>query len=239
ERSRFIQAFDRVVDDLEFSPKSTSPHFELFNAAFTGKFNNFKWLALGYAKGEEIGVADAIGKITDGKGRGSLHFAAFGGSLNVCKYLHETLKLDVDVKDKNGHTPLYLATVKGCLDTVMYLLEKGANADASDHTNHTPLHCAAKIVIIGKYCDCIKNFTYLGDLKIMTLLLSRGVRVDVPSGSGTALLVAACTGHQDAVKLLLNHGANPNFASGHGGMFRPLMSTIFSKSWGSLELLLQ
>ncbi|MCL7043390.1 hypothetical protein MKW94_021002, partial [Papaver nudicaule] len=98
----------------------------------------------------------------------------------------------------------------------------GANADASNDTNYTPLHCAAKI----------------GNTKIMTLLLKRGARVDVASTNGTALLRAACIGHRDAIKVLLDHGANPNVVCPRG-MLRPLMSAIIAKSWESMELLLQ
>ncbi|MCL7043873.1 hypothetical protein MKW94_023091, partial [Papaver nudicaule] len=222
QRSRIIQAMDKAMDDLEYAPKSSSEHFQLFNAAYTGKLNYFKSLALDNTKGDETGVGNAIIKFRDEDKRGSLHFAASGGSLNICKYLLDTLKLKVDAKDHYGHTPLYLAAKKGHLDTVRYLLEMGANADASNDTKYTPLHCAAKT----------------GDTKIITLLLSRGARVDVASTNGTALQTAACIGLPDAIKVLLDHGANPNVVTPHG-MLRPLMSVILAKSWECVELLLQ
>ncbi|KAI3855409.1 hypothetical protein MKX03_025367, partial [Papaver bracteatum] len=276
QETMFLQAMDRSVDDREYSPKSSSPHFAFFNAAYTEKIHNIKWLASEHAKGEEIGVATAIGKMRDEDERGCLHFAAAGGSLEVCKYLIETLKLDVDPKDEHGHTPLYHAAIKGRLKTFRYLLEKGANVDAATDTNYTPLHCAAKIVnknlLFGNYCDCIKNFTGVSfvdtldywsggctslhelnfsacNTKIMTLLLSRGARVDVASRTGTALQRAAICGHRGAVKVLLDHNANvmkfyrlsftmqPNVVTSQG-MLRPLMSAILGKSWETMELLL-
>ncbi|XP_026394970.1 ankyrin-3-like isoform X2 [Papaver somniferum] len=218
QETMFLQAMDRFVDDREYSPKSSSPHFAFFNAAYTNKIHNFKY----HAKCEEIGVATTIGKMRDEDERGCLHFAAAGGSLEVCKYLIETLKLDVDPKDEHGHTPLYHAAIKGRLKTVRYLLEMGANADAATDTNYTPLHCAAKI----------------GNTKIMTLLLSRGARVDVASRTGTALQRAASCGHRGAVRVLLDHSANPNVVTSQG-MLRPLMSAILGKSWETMELLLQ
>ncbi|MCL7033936.1 hypothetical protein MKW94_015454, partial [Papaver nudicaule] len=56
-------------------------------------------LALDHAKGKGIEVKEEIRKAKDKYGRGSLHIAAEGGSLVICKYLIETLKLDVDPKD--------------------------------------------------------------------------------------------------------------------------------------------
>ncbi|XP_026451392.1 protein TANC1-like [Papaver somniferum] len=203
-----------------FGGDSSSPHFELFPAAYTGKLNRFKRLALDHAKGEGIAVEKSIAKAVDECGQGSLHIAAEGGSLNVCKYLLETLKLDVNSKDKSGITPLYTAILNGHLDTFRYLFENGVNADASDDMNFTPLHCAA-----------VK-----GDTNIITLLLSRGVHIDVATRAGTALHYAVVEGHQNAVKVLLDHGANPNVVSSQG---RPLISAILRKSWECVELLLQ
>ncbi|KAI3893440.1 hypothetical protein MKX03_020284, partial [Papaver bracteatum] len=157
-------------------------------------------------------------------GEGSLqclHISAVGGNLNVCKYLIEKLKLAVDSKDGTACTPLHHASIRGRYDMVRYLLEKGANPDASDDMNGTPLHYGAKS----------------GDTKIINLLLSRGVRVDVSTSSGTALQFAAEFGHRDVVKVLLDHGANPNIDSQR--MLKPLISTILIKSWECMKLLLQ
>ncbi|XP_026385337.1 ankyrin-1-like [Papaver somniferum] len=205
---------------------------ELFKTAYTGNLSRFKRLALKHAEAQGIEVGKAIGKLVDvgGKGlgkifdeggRGCLHFAAEGGSLNVCKYLLDTLKVDVDAIDGKGYTPLCRAIEKGHLDTVRYLLEKGANADAPDDKNYTPLQIAVKS----------------GDTKMIASLLSKGVHLDVANRVGTALEIAAGLGHQNAVKMLLDHGANPNVAS--PSLQRPLILAISAKSWESVEHLLQ
>ncbi|KAI3893439.1 hypothetical protein MKX03_020283, partial [Papaver bracteatum] len=193
--------------------EAPAPHCELLNAAYKGELSRFKRSALNHAKGEGIGVKESIEKLKLEDGRGCLHFAAAGGSLQVCKYLLEKLKLDVDSRDGEGSTPLYHACAEGHFDMVRYLLEKGANPDASNDTNRTPLHQAAKS----------------GDTRIINLLLSRGVRVDVVSSSGNALQFAAALGHPDAVKLLLDHGADPNCDNSQG-MLRPLFAAMFTKS---------
>ncbi|KAI3893438.1 hypothetical protein MKX03_020282, partial [Papaver bracteatum] len=202
---------------------------KLINAAYDGKLKLFERLASNLAKGEGIGVAEAIGKVKGENGLdggGCLHSAAIGGSLNVCKYLIEDLKLDVDSRDRKGRTPLLHASLKGHFDTFRYLLEKGADPDVSDDMNATPLICAAKS----------------GDTKIITLLLSRGVRVDVAArictGSFTALWYAASNGHPDAVKVLLDHGANPNGANSPGSLTALITATL-GKSWECMRLLLQ
>ncbi|KAI3845268.1 hypothetical protein MKW98_009334 [Papaver atlanticum] len=176
-------------------------HFELFDAAYIENLNRFKRLALDHAKAEGIEVGKAIQKLVDeGSGESLLHAAATGG----------------------GYAPLHHAIYKGHLDIVRYLLEKGANADASSDGNYTPLHIVAKT----------------GDTKIITLLLSRGVHIDGATRIGTSLQYAAGHGHRDAVKVLLDHGANPNPVIGQG-MLRPLTTAILFESWECMELLLQ
>ncbi|MCL7030983.1 hypothetical protein MKW94_016701, partial [Papaver nudicaule] len=219
-----------------FQLDSRSPDLELFKAAYAGNLHDFKRLALNHAEKKGVGLGKAIGKLIDERGRGSLHFAAEGGRLNVCIYLLEKLKLDVDSKDNCGKTPLLNAIRGGHLDTVRYLLEKGANVDASDDLDFTPLQCAAT----------------MGDAKIIALLLSKGVHVNVATRIGTALQIAAYSDRRDVVKMLLDHGANvswvilvvlnsclsPNVVACQG-MLRPLISAIFGKSWDCVELLLQ
>ncbi|MCL7022380.1 hypothetical protein MKW94_028824, partial [Papaver nudicaule] len=58
-------------------------------------------LALDHAKGKGIGVTEAIGKLRDKHGKRLLHYAAEGGRLEICRYLIEKLKLDVDPKAAN------------------------------------------------------------------------------------------------------------------------------------------
>lgn len=51
---------------------------------------------------EGNGLAKTIADIKDANKRGALHFAAREGKNEVCKYLLEELKLDVDNKDEDG-----------------------------------------------------------------------------------------------------------------------------------------
>ena len=47
-------------------------------------------------------MSNTVADIKDANKRGALHFAAREGQTEVCKYLLEELKLDVDTKDEDG-----------------------------------------------------------------------------------------------------------------------------------------
>lgn len=49
------------------------------------------------------GLSQTIANIKDANKRGALHFAAREGKTEVCKYLLEELKLDVNTKDEDGN----------------------------------------------------------------------------------------------------------------------------------------
>jgi ankyrin repeat protein len=63
---------------------------------------NFIGIDLAGQLDEGKGLATTVADIKDANKRGALHFAAREGSTEVCKYLLEELKLDVDTKDEDG-----------------------------------------------------------------------------------------------------------------------------------------
>ncbi|KAM0904642.1 hypothetical protein ACQ4PT_017898 [Festuca glaucescens] len=93
-------------------------------------------------------LAEAVEAVKD-HGVGALHLAAACKKAEVCEYLVEDVRVDVDAVDINGRTPLVWAiTCKGGhvdLDIVRYLLDHGANPDNVDKTGFIPLHEATKI----------------------------------------------------------------------------------------------
>jgi hypothetical protein len=50
-------------------------------------------------------LADKLGAVRDGFGNGLLHAAVAGGSLPVCRYLVEDLRMDVDEVGMMGASP--------------------------------------------------------------------------------------------------------------------------------------
>ncbi|KAH7864121.1 hypothetical protein Vadar_026028 [Vaccinium darrowii] len=192
---------------------------QFLNAARTGNLDLFKKFAAQLDDGK--GLAQTVADVKDANKRGALHFAAREGQTEVCKYLVEELKLDVDTKDEDGETPLLHAARQGHIATVKYLMECGANANIPSELGATALHHAA-----GN-----------GDIELLRFLLSKGVDIDSQSDAGTPLVWAAGHGQQHAVKLLLEHRADPNAETEDN--ITPLLSSVAAGSLACLELLIQ
>ncbi|KAL5711257.1 hypothetical protein ACHQM5_021732 [Ranunculus cassubicifolius] len=192
---------------------------QLLEAAFTGNLTRFKQLAEELDDGR--GIAKVVTGTKNGHGQSALHIAARKGYIDICKYLISDLGLDIDAKDAQGGTAMLLAFVQGHIDTAVYLLEKGANPNITDICGFTPLHFAA----------------FEGHEEFLHKLLSKGANVDALSNVGTPLQRAALRGKQGAIKILLDHHANPNLS--FHGCFTTLLSSIIVSSLHSVELLLK
>ncbi|MCL7035158.1 hypothetical protein MKW94_008251, partial [Papaver nudicaule] len=179
---------------MEFEGGLYNPSYSklLLSAAHNGKLEHFKKLAEVLERMRGGGIKATLENVKDCGGYRALHYAAIGGSMNVLKYLLEEMKVDIDVKDGSGQTPLSCAAREGRLAAVEYLIQMGANPEITDDSNASPLHAAA-----------VK-----GHKDILPLLLSKGINVDVMSDYGAALHLAVASGHHETVKVLLDHGAN-------------------------------
>ncbi|PIA45208.1 hypothetical protein AQUCO_01700623v1 [Aquilegia coerulea] len=176
-------------------PKTKSKVDQILDAASAGNLRRIRKLVKEFADGKII--AETIAKIKDADGQGVLHIAAVKGRTNICKYLLEELKLNVDEKDSEDCSPLLHASLEGHLSTVEYLIESGADPRALNNHNTTALHLA----------------TLEGHIEVMHLLLSKGADVNAQSDIGTPLQVAAQLCKPNTLKLLLDHGADPNLVS--------------------------
>ncbi|XP_059440605.1 uncharacterized protein LOC132173056 [Corylus avellana] len=192
---------------------------QFLNAARTGNLDLLKNLSGQLDEGK--GLATTVADIKDANKRGALHFAAREGKTEVCKYLLEDLKLDVDAKDEDGETPLIHAARQGHTGTAKYLLECGANPAIPSDFGATALHHSAG----------------LGEIELLRILLSKGVDVDSQSDAGTPLMWAAGLGQEDAVKVLLEHHASHNAETDDN--VTPLVSAVAADSLACLELLIQ
>jgi len=111
-------------------------------------------------------------------------------AMRVARVLLAHPRLKVDEAAPNGNTALMMAAFKKNKPAVLAMLEKGAQVN---RPGWTALHYAAAA----------------GDLDIMKLLLGRHAHIDAASPTGTTpLMLAAQEGQEEAVKLLLDEGAD-------------------------------
>lgn len=151
-------------------------------------------------KGANCNVADGF------NGDTALHLACWGGkSLEIVKLLHGINKTLLEVVNKEGRTPLLVASHAGCTEIVDFLLEEGADPTIIDHDGHTALHLA--------------SWGNGGTLPIVqTLLRLPGAALDFPTVKGrTALLSACAVGHYQIVKLLLENNADWSLVDRYDG----------------------
>ena len=127
----------------------------------------------------------------DANGSPMLVLATREKSLKVIDVLLGDQNIDVDLSDKNGETPLMMASIDGNLPLVKTLV---INHKAQlDHIGWTPLHYA-----------CAK-----GQLEVAQFLIANGAIVDSMSlGNTTPLMMAVQSGNEKLVKLLLDKDAD-------------------------------
>ena len=106
----------------------------------------------------------------------------------------ETRVFDCNQRDRNGRTALHRAAEQGCLALLFALLiSAGANLNATDNQDDTPLLLACK----------------KGMLEMATMLKDAGAAINVANkGGDTPLLAAVAAGNLELVKLLVRAGAN-------------------------------
>ena len=103
---------------------------------------------------------------------------------------------DVNAAQGDGMTALHWAALNGDADLASMLLYAGANVGAKTRIGgYTPLHLAAQV----------------GHANVIAPLIASGSQVGVLTSTGaTALMHAAHSGSTDAVRTLIENGADPN-----------------------------
>lgn len=141
---------------------------------------------------------------------------------------------NMNYKDADGRSGLYILALENKADMVQHLLEWGAEVECTDLEGRTCLHVAAwqghfkvteSLIKHGANVNAVDNDSrtalqsaaWQGHESIVQLLLENGASVDHTCNQGaTGLCIAAQEGHEQVVKVLLHHKANPNHADRFG-----------------------
>lgn len=116
-------------------PKQFTPGLQLYWAAFSRRLPD---MAEALAHGGEVNWTN-----TDDENRTPLIMAVHGGSLVTCEFLLQN-SASVNQLDKLGRGPLHHATILGHTGQVCLFLKRGANQNAADVENQTPLSIAVE-----------------------------------------------------------------------------------------------
>ena len=134
----------------------------------------------------------------DNQGWTPLQVAVRRGHLEVVEFFLEIgADAALPVDDEKGFPPLYLATIGEFAEVALCLLESGAEPDQRSRVGFVVLHEAAR----------------LGSETLAKAFLQAGATCDTlgPDGS-TALCWAVLERHVQIAEMLLEAGADPNFA---------------------------
>ena len=145
------------------------------------------------------------------EGMTALHYAAREGKTNLVEILL-ALGIEVNIKDSYNHTPLHCTLLFGHADIVRILLTAGADSNAEDCGGSISLHYYVKAKIF--------------DPQLGEILLKAGAKINAQNRAGSTPLHWACDlGNRDAVRFLLEHGADTTLATTEFG-FTPLHCAV-------------
>lgn len=100
---------------------------------------------------------------------------------------------NINIKSKDGYTPLHYAAMYGHKDILEILLVNKANVNEENYSHQMPLHLAAS----------------QSNKEIVEILLKYGANINVQDFyKNTPLHWATIDRHKEIVKYLLDHGAN-------------------------------
>ncbi|XP_008404234.1 caskin-1-like isoform X4 [Poecilia reticulata] len=117
------------------------------------------------------------------------------------KLLGATKRINVNIQDADGLSPLHHAALSGNKELISLLLEAQAAVDIKDHKGMRPLHYAA----------------WQGKTEPMKMLLKTGSSVNGQSEEGQIPLhLSAQHGHYDGSEMLLQHQSNPCISDAAG-----------------------
>jgi ankyrin repeat protein len=217
---KYLITYSIAITALLFSiqPTYSQSEAQIDNFAKASKFDDVSTVKSLLSQGVNPNLIDA-------NGNPMLVLAIKERSYKVIDVLLAAKGMDVDLSNKQGETPLMMASINGDLPLVRTLVLK--NKAQIDHISWTPLHYA-----------CSK-----GHLEVAQFLIANGAKVDSLSlGGTTPLMMAVQSGNELLVKLLLDKGANLQLRNAEGASAidiadiysKPAMSEGLRSRWQKL-----
>ena len=180
--------------------------------------------------------------------RRPLHFAAGSRQTSMVKFLIEQ-GAQVDAKARNAVQPIHEASWSGSIEILDALIEAGAAVDCSDWLGYQPLHWATltpnqpdvikylsnkKADINAKTSEGLRAVTLVSraDAANLGMLLALGAVTSYDDGTSPALITAVNLDCKVAVKLLLEHGVDPNCRSSDGSTALHALARLRATSLG-------
>merc|ERR1719510_793004 len=195
----------------------------------------------------DVPTDDIRDTLVNGDQETPLHLAAKMGSKAVCVELikwkdHDKLQvLDLEHKNKDGNTPLHLASENNHIEVVKFLMENGARVESRNKVNDLAVHKAAtkgKLEVVKYFAsiddkagllNCQGNkqhqsplhkATLSGHSKVVEILTSKySVKINIKDKSGNTPLHIACEkGYREIVKILIDQKADITIKNINGNL---------------------
>ncbi|MBA7699526.1 hypothetical protein ES703_108223 [subsurface metagenome] len=150
---------------------------------------------------------------TTKNGLSSLHIAASKGFIEIAKILIKN-NANVNLKDREGWTPLYYAVKNNKLTMAKFLIDNGADIDESLMKSRY----SKTVMQFWKYINkrrglYLHYYAEIGDIQQVKKFITAGSNINREDGLGdTPLIIAAGDNNYNIVKLLLEHGADPEIS---------------------------
>ena len=214
DRRRFIDAayYGRFEEVNKLSSK-VSNDMKVLNQALKCvgyHLDEVKWLG-GHTEANSRKTEERLNKL--------LKSACHYDHLEIVKYLVETCRADVNLRDSGGYTSLTRACRWVSMPVSMYLLCEVTDLDVNiaDRYGNTALHYAVwcskdAYTQLHWSCGYKHNVT-----EVRRLVFGRGYRINVQDNAGdTPLHIACSNGYNDIVETLMLAGANETITNDAG-----------------------
>lgn len=143
------------------------------------------------------------------KGQTALHIATRVNKIDVVQELVNAPKINLNIQDSSGETPLMIASEKGNKEVTQMLINAGANPNIQKpsglYKGQTALHIASRI----------------NRIEIVELLVKApNINLNIQDDTGeTPLMIAAEKDNPEVTQILVSSGANPNVQK-PGGLYK-------------------